>query len=94
MPVPREANVSERRVPWELPIAAVLLIALAMAALLYWRSRRANALTEKDPVLLTDFINTTGDPVFDGTLEQALAVQLEQSPYLNILPENRESPKR
>ena len=40
-------------------------------------------------MLLADFVNTTGDAVFDGTLKQALAVQLEQSPYLNILPESR-----
>ncbi len=39
--------------------------------------------------MLTDFVNTTGDPVFDGTLKQALAVQLGQSPYLNLLPESR-----
>src|SRR5437868_14018265 len=46
-------------------------------------------LTDKDAVLLADFVNTTGDPVFDGTLKQALAVQLEQSPYLNLFPESR-----
>jgi tetratricopeptide (TPR) repeat protein len=56
---------------------------------LFFRSRRANALTEKDTVVLADFVNTTGDPVFDGTLKQALAVELEESPYLNILPESR-----
>jgi predicted Ser/Thr protein kinase len=54
-----------------------------------FRSRQSAKLTEKDSVLLADFINTTGDAVFDGTLKQALAVQLEQSPYLNILPESR-----
>jgi eukaryotic-like serine/threonine-protein kinase len=41
----------------------------------------------EDPILLADFVNTTGDPVFDGTLKQALAVQLEQSPYLNVVPD-------
>ena len=40
-------------------------------------------------MLVTDFVNTTGDPVFDGTLKQALAVQLEQSPFLNVFPEER-----
>jgi hypothetical protein len=44
-------------------------------------------LRARDSVLLTDFVNTTGDPVFDGTLKQALAVQLEQSPFLNIVAE-------
>ncbi len=53
------------------------------------RQRQAHALTGKDSVVLADFVNTTGDAVFDGTLKQALAVQLEQSPYLNLLPESR-----
>ena len=46
--------------------------------------QRAPALTERDTVLLADFVNTTGDAVFDGTLKQALAVQLEQSPFVNV----------
>ncbi len=75
---------------WKIPaIAAVAIIAVVFAGGLFFRSRRANALTEKDTVVLADFVNTTGDPVFDGTLKQALAVQLEQSPYLNLLPESR-----
>ena len=52
-------------------------------------TRRTSALTEKDSILLTEFVNTTGDSVFDGTLKQALAVQLEQSPYLNVFPQSR-----
>jgi eukaryotic-like serine/threonine-protein kinase len=51
--------------------------------------RRQPALAEREPVLLADVINLTGEPVFDGTLKQPLAVQLEQSPYLNILPEEQ-----
>src|SRR5712671_6761387 len=75
---------------WKIPaVAAVLLIAAVIGGGLFFRSRRANALTEKDTVVLADFVNTTGDPVFDGTLKQALAVQLEQSPYLNLLRESR-----
>jgi serine/threonine protein kinase/Flp pilus assembly protein TadD len=75
---------------WKIPtIAAVALIAVLVAGGVFFRSRHANALTEKDTVVLADFVNTTGDPVFDGTLKQALAVQLEQSPYLNLLPESR-----
>jgi eukaryotic-like serine/threonine-protein kinase len=54
---------------------------------LYWRSHASAKLTEKDSIVLADFVNTTGDAVFDGTLKQALAVQLEQSPYLNIAPD-------
>jgi tetratricopeptide (TPR) repeat protein/predicted Ser/Thr protein kinase len=76
--------------PWKILAAAVaVLLAAAIAIGLYFRSRQFSQLTEKDSVLLADFVNTTGDAVFDGTLKQALAVQLEQSPYLNILPESR-----
>ena len=59
------------------------------AGICFFRSRQSAKLTEKDSVLLADFVNTTGDPVFDGTLKQALAVQLEQSPYLNIVPDSK-----
>src|SRR5437660_4441699 len=70
-------------------IAAAAVVAVLIAGALYFRSHHAAKLSEKDTVLLTDFVNTTGDSVFDGTLKQALATQLEQSPYLNILPESR-----
>jgi len=70
-------------------IAAVVLIAAVIGGGLFLHSHRTTALTEKDTVVLADFVNTTGDSVFDGTLKQALAVQLEQSPYLNLLPESR-----
>jgi serine/threonine protein kinase/tetratricopeptide (TPR) repeat protein len=68
-------------------VAAALLLATILASGLYWRSHAGQKLTERDSILLADFVNTTGDPVFDGTLKQALAVQLEQSPYLNIVPD-------
>ena len=68
--------------------AAVFLLAVGVGKL-YWRTTKAQALTEKDSILLTDFVNTTGDAVFDGTLKQALAVQLEQSPYLNLVSESK-----
>ncbi len=70
-------------------VAAVVAIAALVGGFLLYRSRAANALSDKDSVVLADFVNTTGDTVFDGTLKQALAVQLEQSPYLNLLPESR-----
>ena len=70
-------------------VAGVIVLGLILAGGLYFASRRSVKLTEKDSILLTDFVNTTGDGVFDGTLKQALATQLEQSPYLNILPESR-----
>ncbi len=69
-------------------LAALTAIAIA-ASILFLHFFSARALTEKDTILLTDFVNTTGDSVFDGTLKQALAVQLGQSPFLNIFSEDR-----
>jgi eukaryotic-like serine/threonine-protein kinase len=65
-----------------------LVIAMAVGAWLF-SSRKAHALTDKDTIVLADFANSTGDPVFDGTLRQGLAVQLEQSPFLSLVPEDR-----
>jgi serine/threonine protein kinase/Tfp pilus assembly protein PilF len=69
-------------------VSLAVLVLAAVAGLLFY-VHRAQALTEKDTILLADFVNTTGDPVFDGTLKQGLAVQLAQSPFLNIFPEAR-----
>ncbi len=81
---------SGKKKSWKVPaVAAAVVVAALIAGGLFYRSRHVSALTEKDTVVLADFVNTTGDPVFDGTLKQALAVQLEQSPYLKILPESR-----
>ena len=74
---------------WATIVAIAAVVILLIAGVIYFRSRQSAKLTEKDSVLLADFVNTTGDAVFDGTLKQALAVQLEQSPYLNIFPESR-----
>ena len=68
--------------------AALILISL-VACGLYWRSRRFIQLSEKDTIVLADFVNTTADTVFDGTLKQALAIQLEQSPLLNVLSDEK-----
>ena len=70
---------------WKIPVAVAVLFILAIGGGLYWRSHRAPALTEKDSVLIADFANTTGDPVFDGSLKTALAVDLQQSPFLNVV---------
>jgi eukaryotic-like serine/threonine-protein kinase len=56
---------------------------------LYWRAHRAPKLTERDTIVLADFDNKTGDPVFDDTLQQALSIQLEQSPFLNVLSDRK-----
>src|SRR6185503_15024195 len=66
-----------------------LLIVAALGAVYYFYYHRAQPLSERDTVLLTDFVNTTGEPVFDGTLKQALAVHLGQTPFLNLFPEER-----
>jgi serine/threonine protein kinase/tetratricopeptide (TPR) repeat protein len=70
------------------PSAAVLLAALVAGAL-YFRSHRAKPLTDKDTVVLADFANSTGDPVFDETLRTAFVVALNQSPFLNVLGDNK-----
>ncbi|MGB9401998.1 MAG: protein kinase [Candidatus Acidiferrales bacterium] len=84
--------VAEQRpgIRWKIMVpAAVVVIAALIAAGIYFRPRPAAPLTEKDTVVLADFDNTTGDPVFDDALKQALAVQLGQSPFLNILSERK-----
>ena len=72
-------------------VAAAVIIAGLVGGGLYYRSRQhaAHALTEKDTIVLADFTNTTGDAVFDDTLKTALSVSLNQSPFLNVLPENK-----
>jgi eukaryotic-like serine/threonine-protein kinase len=66
--------------------ALVIIVAGIFAAL---RLKHTPTLSERDSILLADFVNTTGDQVFDGTLKKALAVDLSQSPYLNVFPEQR-----
>jgi len=82
---PLEPSASRRKL---VPLAAAALLALA-AGVWYWHSRSSAKLSEKDTVVLADFTNTTGDSVFDGTLRQGLEVQLEQSPFLSLLTEER-----
>jgi eukaryotic-like serine/threonine-protein kinase len=68
-------------------VIAMGLLALILSLMLFWyfRHTRLVPLTDRDTIVLADFLNTTGDAVFDGTLKLALAVQLGQSPFLNIL---------
>ncbi|MGB2886094.1 MAG: protein kinase [Candidatus Acidiferrales bacterium] len=68
--------------------ATLLVIGLAASGWLFF-SRKVHALTDKDTIVLADFTNTTGEAVFDGTLRQALTVQLEQSPFLSFVSEQR-----
>jgi len=74
------------------PLAAVivlLLVGALGAGGFYLRSRRTPKLTDKDTVVLSEFDNRTGDPIFDGTLKPALAIDLEQTPFLSLLPDQR-----
>ena len=90
-PVPAAAGTNLSKI---LVLAAVVVVAL-IAGGLYWRSRSASPvnstapLSTKDAVVLADFDNKTGDAVFDDALKQALAVQLGQSPFLNILSDRK-----
>ncbi len=68
---------------------AIVVVAALVAGALYYRTRYGQRLTEKDTVVLADFSNSTSDPIFDDTLKTALSVSLNQSPFLNVLSENK-----
>lgn len=72
-----------------LVLFGVLAIAASVSVFFYLTSARVAPLTDKDTILLTEFDNQTGEDVFDRTLRQGLAVQLQQSPFLDIFPETR-----
>jgi serine/threonine protein kinase/tetratricopeptide (TPR) repeat protein len=73
---------------WKILIS-VLLSALLVAGGFYYGSRRNRLLSHKDTIVLSDFANSTGDPVFDDTLKTALSVSLRQSPFLNVLTDSQ-----
>src|SRR6266404_5977115 len=74
---------------WKLLVPAAAAVVLIAGGALWLNGRRATALSEKDTIVLADFENKTGDAVFDETLKQALAVDLDQSPFLNILSDRK-----
>ncbi len=87
------AGVERVRPPrrlWKITIPPAFF-ALLIAVGMYLYLRRPPKLTEHDTIVLTDFVNNTGDTIFDDTLKQALATQLSQSPFLNILSDQRVS---
>jgi len=86
---PLSAKRGRSRRLWNYAVGAVVVLAVTAMAATYFVRRGRAAMTEKDAILVTDFVNTTADPVFDGTLKKALAVDLEQSPYLNVFPEQK-----
>jgi serine/threonine protein kinase/tetratricopeptide (TPR) repeat protein len=81
-------HMVSRRKLW-LPALAMLVIAAVIAVAFGFRGWQSHKLTEQDTLVLADFSNSTGDPVFDDTLKQAISVQLAQSPFLNILSDTR-----
>ena len=87
-PVTSQPTVHHRS--WKVAAPIMLgLIAVVIAAGLYFRSRRSGPLTDKDTIVLADFANSTNDPVFDGALRQGLETQLAQSPFLATVSEQR-----
>ena len=76
--------------PWRwLASAAAVLLIISLLAVRFHNREQSHRLTEQDTLVLADFANPTGDAVFNGTLKQGLAVELEQSPFLNILPDEK-----
>jgi eukaryotic-like serine/threonine-protein kinase len=72
-------------------LAVLAALLLVVGTIVYFRSRKAQQLTDKDVIVLADFANTTGDPVFDSTLKEAVAADLDQSPFFNVLSERKVS---
>jgi eukaryotic-like serine/threonine-protein kinase len=79
----------KRKRPQLWVVLGVIGVAASIAVGAYWVSHRKPQLSEKDTLVLADFDNKTGDSVFDVTLRQGLAAQLEQSPFLNLLSDQR-----
>jgi len=87
---PAKAAAAPATKRWAILAAAVVVVLIAsIGGGLYYRSHRTPRLTDQDTIVIADFANSTGDPVFDDTLKTALAVTLKQSPFLNVLSDNR-----
>ena len=78
-----------RVLPWRILVPSAALILALIAAGLYYHSRRIPKFTDNDTIVVADIINTTGDPVFDDALKLGLSMQLSQSPFLNLLSEQK-----
>jgi tetratricopeptide (TPR) repeat protein len=84
----RERPPAKARARWTVVAAAAAVVVAAVVGYIFY-PRPASALTDKDTIVLAEFTNTTGDPVFDDTLRQGLAVQLQQSPFLSLISDQR-----
>ena len=83
-----QAKRAQAKKIWKIA-ALIAFIILLIAGSLFYRLRQTKVLSNKDTIVLADFNNTTGDPVFDGTLRQGLGSQLEQSPFLSLISDQR-----
>ncbi len=81
-------EITKSKRSWIVAGATILAAALAVGGWMFY-PHKVRALTDKDTIVLADFANATGDPVFDGTLRQGLSVQLEQSPFLSIISDQQ-----
>ena len=89
-PIPGASERSAARARhWKLLMLAAVAVALVAAGALWLNSGRATTLSEKDTIVIADFENSTGDAVFNDTLKQALVVDLDQSPFLNVISDRR-----
>jgi eukaryotic-like serine/threonine-protein kinase len=79
----------ERARLWNYAVLSIAAVAIAALVFVFISRKHSAAMTEKDAVLLTDFVNTTADPVFDDTLKKAVAVDLGQSPYVNVVSDQK-----
>ena len=84
-----EVPVAKKQNRWKIVVPAAIVVVALVVGGLYYRSHRPKPLTDKDTVVISDFSNSTGDPVFDDTLKTALTVSLRQSPFLNVLGEDK-----
>ena len=87
--IPEQRVVIPRGRRWSLAALAVLVSVALVGVGLYHRvHEQRKRLTDRDTIVLADFANSTGDPVFDDTLKTALLISLQQSPFLNVLPDS------
>jgi serine/threonine protein kinase/Tfp pilus assembly protein PilF len=80
-------EATHRRMHWKVTLSVALAVALALGG--YFYIHRPPKLTDKDTIVLGDFSNSTGDPIFDDTLRTALTISLRQSPFLNVLDDDK-----
>ena len=84
-----QVQVSDSRPGYRFAFGALIAFLLLAAILVWFVRTRKPQLTAKDTVVIADFVNSTGDPVFDATLRQGLSIQLAQSPYLSLISDER-----